>query len=398
MDSRSDIIAALATPEAVSAISVVRLSGRGASTIVESIMGLPEKRLRGMRRAVGDFGGIDHLVAISWPGGRSYTGEEMVDLMCHGSPGTAEAVLRRLMEAGARQAEPGEFTRRAWLSGRLTEMDVITLSARFRKIDPGSAGTLKKKLGVIVMETEALIEFGEEHGAGAEEEAEGLLVSAIEVARDAAETTGRIELLPRVHIMGPVNSGKSTLFNRLCGERAAIVSDVPGTTRDGAERTVDIRGRCVRICDTAGTGGDELDGIGLDIAVAGMRRGDRILWLDPLMKDPPEDMVADHPLMKLSSLFDRGAPSLLSGWHPLSTHAGTGLSEIEVFITAPEGDSPARRLSRAAELLGEALGAWRNEDMALAAEILRMVTDELNSTERGSDAVERALEAFCVGK
>lgn len=399
MDCSSDLIAAKATPEAVSAISLVRLTGRGASRIVESIMGLPEGRLRGMRRSVGDFDGLDHLVAISWPEGRSYTGEEMVDLMCHGSPGTATAVLNRLLEAGARQAEPGEFTRRAWLNGRLTEMDVLTLSARFRSLEcTDNAKDLRDRLGILIMRTEAMIEFEEEHGIEAEDPIEDLLKQAILTAEEAAEITGRIEVLPRVFIMGPVNSGKSTLFNRLCGETAAIVSDTPGTTRDGAERTVDVRGRAVRICDTAGTGGDELDGMALDIAVATRRKGDRILWLDPAMEDPPGSIIAEHPSMKLASLCDISGTQTLPGWHRLSTLQGTGLSAIEEFITAPEGGSPARRVWRAADLLKDALSACEGNDMALAAEILRMATDELNTTERGSLAVERALEVFCVGK
>lgn len=399
MDSFSDLIAAQATPEAVSAISLVRLSGRGASRIVESIMGLPEGRLRGMRRSVGDFDGIDHLVAISWPEGRSYTGEEMVDLMCHGSPGTPSAVLNRLIVAGARQAEPGEFTRRAWLNGRLTEMDVLTLSARFRSLEcSGRAKDLNDRLGLLMVRTEAMIEFEEEHGIEGEVPMEELLKQAIGTAEEAAETTGRIEVLPRVFIMGPVNSGKSTLFNRLCGETAAIVSETPGTTRDGAERTVIIRGRAVRVCDTAGTGGDELDGLALDIAMAARRTGDRILWLDPKMEEPPDGILANHPAMKLASLSDRIGGTTLPGWHRLSTLRGTGLSAIEEFITAPEAGSPAIRLWKAADLLKQALSAWEGNDLALSAELITMATEELNAKERGSLAVERALDAFCVGK
>lgn len=398
MDNQGDLIAARATPDSVSAIAVVRLSGRGALKTVEAAMNLQPGRLAGMRRAVGNFAGIDSLVALSWPQGRSYTGEEMVDLMCHGTPGTPESVIRKLIDSGARPAEPGEFTRRAWLNGRLTSMDVISLSARFRNISTGETGALQEKLENLLTEIEALIEFGEEHETTDIDRIGELLKEASKAASELRDSIERIEILPRTYIMGPVNSGKSTLFNLLCGEKAAVVSSSPGTTRDGAERTVTIRGRRIRILDSAGTGGEDIDGEALKISIDGMRRGDRIIWMDPIQQDPPAEIVKNHIVIRAASISDMNSYPLKEQWTRLSSFTGQGLEELKDFIAAPEGGSPSWILGEALESIGLADEMCRVSDMALASEIIAQIIRDLHGDIKNSDAVERALEFFCVGK
>ena len=398
MSETNDIIAASATPESVSAMAVVRLSGTGAVKTVEKIMSLEPGRLRGMRRKVGNFADIDQIVALSWPEGKSYTGEEMVDIMCHGTPGTAEAVLHKLFSAGARQAEPGEFTRRAWLNGRITAMDVLSLSARWRNIRGEDTGELQDNLRKMLTEIEALIEFGEEHETADEEEVYRLMDEAEKTAcrlRDAAE---RMEILPKTYIMGPVNSGKSMLFNLLCEEKAAVGSKIPGTTRDGAERTVTIRGKQVRLCDTAGTGGDELDGNALEIALAGMRNGDRIVWMDRKQEEPPEDLEKNYCTMKAASIRDEEQTPLKHGWWPVSAVTGEGLNRLLEFVTAAEANSPSRVFARAAEAVKNSKKACSASDIALASEFVSGALEEICVSMKSGEAVERALETFCVGK
>jgi len=398
MSRSNDLIAALATPDAVSAIAVVRLTGEGAAEAVEAIMKLPSGRLKGMRRVFGDFAGIDDLVAISWPGDRSYTGEAMVDLMCHGAPGIPGAVLHELMKRGARQAEPGEFTRRAWLNGKITEMDVLVLSSVYRNIRYQRPEEVIDSLILLLSEIEALIEFGEEHEVGGEESIERMLEDALKKIASIRERVSQMEILPRVFIMGPVNAGKSTLFNILCGKNAALVSEEPGTTRDGAVRTVTLKGRQVQICDTAGTGGTNLDGKALDIVLQEIRKGDNILWLDPAGIEPPAEITGSKDVMRIASKADIAGKTPIPGWHPFSARLSTGTGEIIEFCTETGRGSPSRAFQEAENSLREAEIARKNGDLALAAEHLSNAMGILDSPPESTEAIERALEMFCVGK
>jgi len=400
MEPQLDLIAARATPDSISAIAVVRLSGRGALRTVERLMNLEPGRLNGMRRVLGDLAGIDKLVAISWPVGKSYTGEEMVDLMCHGSPGTAEAVLRELEANGARPALPGEFTRRAWINGRVSEMDVLQLSARFRKVESRGTALLEGKLDRLITETEALIEFGEEHEIADEDHVRSMLMDMKETIKDLCDRVARLEVLPRTYIMGPVNAGKSTLFNLLCRGKEALVSKVPGTTRDGARKTIEISGRQVEIADTAGTGGESLDTEALEIALQGIRPGDRVIWMDPDGTDPPDNISKEQPVIKLASKHDETDSEVETqdGWLPFSAITEEGLKTVEDFLTSSENESPSWRLSIALEVIDSAIEAWDAQDMALAMENVRQAAETINTPCPGSAAVERALEMFCVGK
>lgn len=398
MVQQNDLIAAIATPEAVSAISLVRLSGKGASATVEKLMDLKPGRLTGRKRAVGDLAGIDYLVAISWPLGGSYTGEEMVDLMCHGSPGTARKVLEELERNGARLAVAGEFTRRAWLNGRLTSLDVLTLSAEYRgHSEAENKENLSEELSELTSEIEGLIEFSEDHEISGEEQIESLMKNVLDKAQVLVLKVKSAEILPRVFIMGPVNAGKSTLFNGLCGQDTVVVSSIPGTTRDGATRTISIMGRRIELSDSAGSGGELLDGTALELVTASLKREDRIVWMDPECA-PPTAIISNHELLRVCSLSDTKNTEPGSGWLPFSSITGLGMDEVVEFITATEKGSPSWRLERIVDLIQEGICAAKNQDIALAAEIVGEILREAEQPESCGDAVERALERFCVGK
>lgn len=400
METQSDLIAALATPEAVSAISLVRLSGKGASSTVEKIMNLKPGKLAGRKRAVGDFAGIDYLVAISWPCGKSYTGEEMVDLMCHGSPGTARRVLEELEGNGARLAVAGEFTRRAWINGRLSSLDVLTISAQYthRNRDVANTSNLSEELSMLTSEIEGLIEFSEDHEVSEDHHVSVLLKQLMEKIQSLILKVKDAEILPRVFLMGPVNAGKSTLFNMLYGEDAVVVSSVPGTTRDGASRTISLSGRRVEISDSAGHGGKVLDGKALELLIGALKSGDRVVWLDPVCADPPSKFIENREILKVRSMSDLKKDGPSEGWLSFSAVSGCGMKDIVEFITATEKNSPSWRLERMEALLRNAIYAIDSSDMALAAEIISEVLREADEPERSGDAVERALERFCVGK
>ena len=398
MEQQNDLIVAQATPDAVSAIAVVRLSGKGASAVVELLMKLKSGRLKGKKRAVGDFAGIDHIVAISWPVGKSYTGEEMVDLMCHGSPGTAGKIIGKLLEKGARQAQPGEFTRRAWINGRITEMDVLALSSQFSGGGrPGKDKDLSRELQELTSEIEGFIEFNEDHEISEEQKISDLLKRILQRTNDLAEKVKRAEILPKVFIMGPVNAGKSTLFNKLYGKETVVVSSTPGTTRDGATRILNVYGRRVEITDSAGYGGQRLDGKALTISEKSLGRGDRIVWMDPQCNDIPERIKQGYEVLRVCSMCDKKNTMEKTGWLSVSSVTGQGLQQIEEFISATEKEGSSWRLEKMVELLKKAIEA-ADSDVALAAEIVSEVLREAEEPVKNADAVERALERFCVGK
>ena len=399
MEQQSDLIAALATPDVVSAISVVRLSGKGASATVEKLMNLIPGKLTGRKRAVGDFAGIDYLVAISWPCGKSYTGEEMVDLMCHGSPGTSRRILEELERNGARLALSGEYTRRAWMNGRLSSLDVLTLSAEYRgQNDSGFNSDLSRELSELTSEIEGVIEFSEDHEISDAEQIPILLKTIQDKMKVFLPKMQRAEILPRVFIMGPVNAGKSTLFNKLCGEETVVVSSKPGTTRDGASRIVSVAGRQVEISDTAGSGGNSLDGKALQLARGALRSGDRIVWMDHLCRMPSSNLIDNHEFLLLCSLADRKGTTAKTSWLPFSTVTGQGMEKLNDFLIGTETNTASWRLERMIYLLSEAISASNHQDIALAAEIVSEIMEEANEQEFCGDAVERALERFCVGK
>ncbi len=399
MEQQSDLIAALATPEAVSAISLVRLSGKGASAVIEKLMKLEQGALRGRKRAVGDLAGIDYLVAISWPLGKSYTGEEMVDLMCHGSPGTAARILEELERNGARLAEPGEFTRRAWLNGRLTSLDVLTLSARYSAAEQKTKHSdLSEELSELTSELEGFIEFSEDHEVSEEKQITILLVKLLNRTKKLAVTVRSTEILPRVIIMGPINAGKSTLFNKLNGKDIVVVSSRAGTTRDGATRIVPFSGRLVEISDSAGSGGTELDSQAYELLEQSLKSGDRIVWLDPSCSAPPVKLTENNQVLKVCSLSDKNQGKCKPGWLALSSVTGLGVDKVIEFMINTHGESPSWRMERMAGLLEEAISASKGHDIAMAAEIVGDVLREADKPHRYGDAVERALERFCVGK
>ena len=216
----AEIICALATPEGTSALSVIRLSGKGSFEIVEKAMSLERYRLRGMRRKVGNVTEngrpIDEVVAISWPEGRSFTGEEMVEITCHGIPSSVREIIELLIRKGARRAEPGEFTRRAFVNGKMNAVQVIALAASWdtEKDTKQSAGDTVNQCRKMLREIERTrelvegnIEFGDIHLEVDKEEIENAFSELVTKAEEFKGRTVSLEKKQRVMIMGPASSG-----------------------------------------------------------------------------------------------------------------------------------------------------------------------------------------------
>jgi tRNA modification GTPase len=409
----SDMIAAQATPAGRSALAVIRISGGGAHSLVEKIMHLTNGRLSGMRRAVGPlYGGegiVDSVVALSWPEGRSYTGEEMVEIVCHGVPSVTREILALLADNGVREPGPGEFTRRALLSGTMDGVDVIALSAMCDGKRCVPAGTFRGKLLDVLdgtrearEELEGRIEFGDSHGEGMSREGLARMFREQSERLSAISVMARaMDVRSRVFVMGPPNTGKSTLFNVLTGRENAVVSDTPGTTRDGRSVEVEIDGRDILLFDTAGSGGTGLDGEAGRITASMLEEPDRIVWLsgdgaegpDPEIVRVVSDVLVVQPK---SDIHGR------TGFR-ISSVTGEGLEALRGWIASSPGELSLSGLAASAETMaGEALENLEAGDESMAAELLSEVERRLASVlgEDGEAAmcVERALSRLCVGK
>ena len=352
-------IAAVATALG-GAVAIVRLSGPRALAVAERawrgaarVSLLTAGSMRLGKVVAADGGVVDQAFAVRFPSQVSYTGEPVVELHCHGGFLVARTVLLRVLECGARHAEPGEFTKRAFVNGRmdLTQAeavaDVVAAQSEMalRVANRQLAGALGRKtdalydsLAFALSEVEARLDF-------AEEELDCLpeteLAKMLDTAADEAEglLSGRREgeILRhgvRIVIAGPPNVGKSSLLNAVLGRDRAIVTGIPGTTRDALEEMAHIRGIPVRLTDTAGirSAVDTVEKSGIERSFASIREAAVLLWvIDASM---PYDG---------QSCVERGATPviLVANKRDLMDHEPTGLPRDlspPVYTCAINGD------------------------------------------------------------
>ncbi|MBL4844906.1 MAG: 50S ribosome-binding GTPase, partial [Planctomycetes bacterium] len=346
-----DTIVALSSPPGASACAVVRLAGPAAWTLAHGLFDPFPARPRRMRRGSLRLPGWPPAPAacLGFRGPASYTGQDLVELWVPGSPPLIEALLQTLQEAGARLADRGEFTRRAFHAGRVDLVQVeavlaLTAAATaeeargaVRALEGGVGRRIeagKQTLLDVLAHVEAAIDFSEDELDLTAEEtlAQHLETVAISLAELRREATGRTPRahLPRVVLRGPPNAGKSTLFNRLTAARA-LVSTQAGTTRDVLERRWALpSGRAVLLVDTAGTGGEilpsSLEAEAGQEAEASAAGADLVLWVSVEAEPPPE---SGAPQLWISSQRDRSeVPPLPDTALGISAESGAGLSDL----------------------------------------------------------------------
>ncbi len=298
----ADTIAAISTPAGVGGIGVVRLSGPASAAIAAHLAGtVPTARQAGCR-TFSDAGGgeIDRGILLYFPAPNSYTGEEVIEFQCHGGPVVLNMLLARVIELGARTAEPGEFTRRAFMNGKLdlaqSEAVVDLINSSTEAAARGALRSLKgefsnqinrmlDRLLRLRVYVEAAIDFPEEE---IDFLGDDQVVSSVDQVRGELsrllETASRGQVLREgldVVIAGMPNAGKSSLLNRLSGLERSIVTPHAGTTRDTVDLIVDFDGLAVRITDTAGlrVSDDPVEQQGIERAWRSVSEADVVLYL-----------------------------------------------------------------------------------------------------------------------
>jgi len=444
--STDDTIVAIATPPGRGGIGIVRLSGPSASPIACMLTGRPsfEPRHATLVTVSSAASAIDQAIATYFPAPNSYTGEDVVELSAHGSPVVLEAIVAAAVAAGARLANPGEFTLRAYLHARIDLVQAEAVAELIDAVTPLQArvafdqleGTLTSRLRAmdaalleIIAPLEASLDFPEEgyHFVAPTETAEtlGRLLASLEALLADAKRGRLIREGVTAAIVGRPNVGKSSLFNRLAGAARAIVTDVPGTTRDLLTERVDVGGVPFTIVDTAGRrqlAGDAIEEEGISRArQAGTAADIAILVLDrsaALTDDDRSllDETAGRPRVIVASKSDLAAEWDAAGCEaiPVSSLTDEGIGDLRAAllhaggIEVPRDRAPIANLRHVA-LLDQARAAIARAAAAAAAkapeELLladlheaRGRFDEITGARPQDEVLRVIFERFCIGK
>ena len=418
------------------AVALVRVSGPLCSRIAGEMLDRDVTNTPRMMRFVRMRDGervLDDGMACFLPGPSTYTGEDMLELSCHGGSRTVARILERLSRTGARPAEPGEFTRRAFLNGKmdLSEAEAVmdVVSARAEESLKAALDQLHGKLSERITAIEELlldslsaIDAAVDYPDEVEEDVASVLPSSLTKAQgeiDALIAEGRVGRVLRegvyVALVGRPNVGKSSLLNALIGVDRAIVTDLPGTTRDILDEETAFFGVPVRLVDTAGIrdSGDIVEQIGVDRAKAALDRADVVV----LLLDGTQALTAeDQNLLSITEgktrLILRSKGDLLQGTDgfgelTVSAKTGEGLDELKRRIVAQSGAREGAAITnerhiQALENAAAALAhAQRADELTLVATEVRDALHHLGTiTGRDVDAdrIDRIFSRFCVGK
>ncbi|MDE6276623.1 MAG: tRNA uridine-5-carboxymethylaminomethyl(34) synthesis GTPase MnmE [Muribaculaceae bacterium] len=442
----NDTICAVSTAPGAGGIAVVRVSGPDAIAVCDRIWrGKPLEEARSHTARVGtllDSNGeaLDEAVALVFRGPHSFTGEDTVELSVHGSRWIQREALAALVSRGARIAEPGEFTRRAFASGRLdlaqaeAVADMIAASSRAAarvalKQMRGSISEkldgLRKRLVDLASLLELELDFSEEDVEFASREklvdATEAVVSEIKRLLGSYRSGAAIKDGIPVAIIGATNAGKSSLLNALLGEDRAIVSDIHGTTRDTIEDTLEIGDYLFRIIDTAGIRetSDKIERLGIERSREVLKRANIILHvIDPSAPegDSPE-IPEDAQILRIINKSDLGIGKDLDGIH-ISAKTGEGLEglrqkivecaardiatggeEDAVLITNARHAAALEAAAKSAQTLLDGLQTTLPSDL-LAQDLretlhhLATITGEISTTE----ILTNIFSHFCIGK
>ncbi|MBZ0258964.1 tRNA uridine-5-carboxymethylaminomethyl(34) synthesis GTPase MnmE [bacterium] len=453
---KEDIIAALSTAPGRGAVAVVRVTGRGAIELTRRVFqpksgSLDQPRLMVFGRIIDPQSGetVDEALCAAFHAPRSYTGENLTEIHCHGGEAVVRRVLELLYREGARPAEPGEFTFRAVCNGKmdLSQAEAVgtliesrsqlarSLSLRMLEGAFSNAlADLRENVTQTMVELETQLEFPDEameEDLGRELKAQvGIIVSQADALQHRAVREQRFEQGVIVVLAGQPNVGKSSLFNRLLGRERAIVTPHAGTTRDSIEGAIELQGRPVTLIDTAGLREthEEIEAIGVERsrellttshivllvfdASKGLQPEDKRLLSDIQQRDGEAQVIlvanksdlggeiieTDAPMVRASAVQESGVDDLLNRLQ----------SEVEALVPADAdsafliGERQARLLAQIASRLHESQRLIEDQvPLEAVAEELRAVLHdiaELDGSGLAPDIMTTIFSRFCIGK
>jgi tRNA modification GTPase len=439
----SDPIVALATPPGRAALAVIRLSGAGAFDVAARVIAgfRPHPARRATLAMFHDAEGqpIDRGLYLSFPGPNSYTGEDLVEISCHGGLFVPSRLMAALHDAGARPATAGEFTRRAVLHGKLDLVQAEAVGDLIDATAPAQAhaalhqleGGLSRRLAMLresLIEVQALLSYEidfpeEDDGPVPPARIAGQIESAASQIRQLVSTAPSAERLRAGALLvfaGRPNVGKSSLFNALLGSERALVTEIPGTTRDAIEAHTDFLGWPVRLTDTAGlwNAPERIDRMGVDVSRRYLAAADLVLLCVEAGRDLEEDedaITGARPTLVVRTKADLATEA--GDGIAVSALTGQGLGELRraaaerVFadrINLADLEPGLTRerhrtaLSRALQALGGAVPhLGPRGDAVLAAHHVQQATaalDELLGVVDIEEVLDRVFGSFCVGK
>ena len=446
----NDTICALATPNGIGAIGVIRVSGVDAKAITSKVF---SKSLEGTVSHTSHFGTIkneegaivDEVLVTVFDTGKSFTGEESVEIGCHGSPYIQQQIIQLLLSAGCRIAQPGEFTQRAFLNGQMdlsqaeAVADLIAAQSRgahniaikqLRGNFSNKLKELREKLIHFASLVELELDFAEEDVEFADRtELKALVADVLAYIKRLAqsfELGNAIKNGVPVAIVGAPDTGKSTLLNQLLEDDRAIVSNIAGTTRDVIEETLNIEGMLFRLIDTAGIreNAEEIEALGIERSKEKIKQATVVLCMADATVDGEVERVSDwvkeleesYPDKKILPIINKvDVASNKRKWLQISAMEGTGIEALKKeLVNAVQGDfdlaeetivSNARHygaLMRTSEELEKALegletgitGDFVAMDIRQAMYELGQITGDIST----DDLLGNIFAKFCIGK
>ncbi len=422
----ADSIYALGTPIGRSAVAVIRVSGSGFSKDFIKFLNIPVGKKGSWLRSLdlGDFS--DHCLVLNFPGSNSYTGEHVVEIHCHGNPLIVSRLLLVLNKLGLREAEKGEFTRRAFVNNKMSLTDAESVMTGIQAgsvqelaaLEDFRSGLLGKKLSdltekitEVLATIESQLDFSDEEDVSdlsidKSKKMVGSLSASVESLLKNYHPYSAESKKKTVVLYGEPNVGKSSLFNALLGEGVAIVSSTPGTTRDVVRKRVFIDGIDIELEDTAGLRSQtssDIEDMGIEMAKSAVRDADLVVYVF----DNPEKVSNKTDGVVVLNKTDRHK-SKLKGVYCVSAKTGEGIEDLsnaigkavrDDFDSALISERIYRGLSGVVVLLknsGVASDYYEQTSQNLRDSLVLL--EEINGTFDNEDVLDQIFNKFCIGK
>ncbi|MCS7245890.1 MAG: tRNA uridine-5-carboxymethylaminomethyl(34) synthesis GTPase MnmE [candidate division WOR-3 bacterium] len=435
----SDTIVAISSGYGVSAISVIRVSGPLVLSIIEKVFRRKLKNRYATYLKFYNNNGkvIDDVIAVYYKSPKSYTGEDMLEIFCHGGLIIPKLILREIVELGARQAEPGEFTKRAFLNGKLdliqsstineiinakSESAIYSLRSRMDGVLSRKLEDLRESLLDLLKEIEARIDFEEDVPEISKEEVFFRIKKILNMLEDMLKNSASMEKVSQginVVIIGKANVGKSSIFNKLLGYERAIVSEIPGTTRDYISEYLVIDGITFRIVDTAGIreAQDIIEKIGIEKSLNLTKFSDIIIFVLSAEKIETYELellerIPNEKLILVINKSEISRPNI-EGYKPiyLSVYENFGFEELkntlynkaiseisaEYYFSRSEYETLQYAYNELIEVLN-----LKFEPLDIISHHIRLVVNSLSRLlgieDLPEEILNRVFRDFCIGK